>query len=190
MSEPSPSFFARLGLALVALVRTLVDPDFARGVVRLRDGALPAPKELEPAKPAPSIPAPESKVKEVDPRAALQLLAAFQREGRFVDFLEEDVAGFSDAQIGAAARVVHEGCRKALRENFVLASVRDEAEGSRVTVPVGYDPTSVRLVGNVVGAPPHQGTLQHRGFRAVEVKLPRLHDDHDARVIQPAEVEL
>lgn len=189
MSEPSPSFFGRLGLAFAAFVRTLLDAEFARGVVRLRSGALPAAVPAAPAE-APAPKPPESRVKEIDPRAALQLLALLQREGRFVDFLEEDVAGFTDAQVGAAARVVHEGCRKALRENFVLEPVRSEAEGSRVTVPVGYDADAIRLTGNVVGSAPHQGTLQHRGFRVAEVKLPKLHDAHDARVVQPAEVEL
>lgn len=190
MSEETPSFIARFGLAFVAFFRTWFDPEFATGVVRLRSGALPAPEPVRSLPPPAPAPAPESKVKEADPRAAMQVLALFQREGRLLDFLEEDVAGFADAQIGAAARVVHEGCRKALRDNFVLAPIRDEAEGSRVTVAAGYDAAAIRLTGNVVGAPPHTGTLQHRGLRVVEVKLPKLHDEHDARVLQPAEVEL
>jgi len=55
--------------------------------------------------------------------AALQLLGLLQREARFVDFIQEDVAPYTDAEIGAAARVVHEGCRKMLREHFALAPV-------------------------------------------------------------------
>src|SRR5262249_23557231 len=47
--------------------------------------------------------------------SALTLLAAFQREGRLVDFLQQEIAGFSDEEIGAAARVVHGGCRKAFQ---------------------------------------------------------------------------
>lgn len=189
MSAQSPSFIARFGLAFVAFFRTLLDPAFASGVAGLRRGALPAPAP-EPVRSLPPAPAPEAKVKDVDPRAALQMLALFQREGRLVDFLEEDVASFSDAQIGAAARVVHDGCRKALRDNFVVEPVRSEAEGTRVTVPAGYDAVAIRLTGNVAGAPPHTGTLQHRGFRVTEVRLPKLHEEHDARVLQPAEVEL
>src|SRR5436190_15346400 len=41
----------------------------------------------------------------------------FQSEARFVDFVQEDVAGYADAEIGAAARVVHEGDRKSTRLN-------------------------------------------------------------------------
>src|SRR5207253_6846543 len=36
--------------------------------------------------------------------AAVQLLAILQREGRLLDFLQEDVDGYADAQIGAAVR--------------------------------------------------------------------------------------
>ncbi len=36
---------------------------------------------------------------------ALGLLAALQREGRFVDFLKEQLTGYSDAQIGAVAQI-------------------------------------------------------------------------------------
>jgi hypothetical protein len=42
------------------------------------------------------------------------MLGILQREGRLIDFLEEDVASFTDAQIGAAVRDIHKGCKKAL----------------------------------------------------------------------------
>ncbi|WP_019374484.1 DUF2760 domain-containing protein, partial [Melaminivora alkalimesophila] len=104
----------------------------------------------------------EKTIETVSPAAALQLLALLQRQARFVDFVQEDVAGYSDAEIGAAARVVHEGCRKVLAEHFALAPVRSEEEGSRITLPVGFDATAVRVSGNVVGQPPFAGTLAHR----------------------------
>ncbi|MDR0225573.1 MAG: DUF2760 domain-containing protein [Burkholderiaceae bacterium] len=122
--------------------------------------------------------------------AALQLLGLLQREARFVDFVQEDVAGYADAEIGAAARVVHEGCRKVLREHFSIAPVRTEAEGSRVTLPAGFDAAAVRLTGNVVGQAPFTGTLGHRGWRVDEVRLPRLTDEKAAAVVAQAEVEL
>ena len=121
--------------------------------------------------------------------AALQLLGLFQREGRFVDFLEEDVASFSDADIGAAARVVHSGCRKALHEHFKLAPVRTEEEGVKITLPEA-NPGEVKLTGNVTGSGPFAGTLRHRGWRATEVRLPQAVGGHDPRVIAQAEVEL
>ena len=122
--------------------------------------------------------------------AALQLLGLMQREARFVDFIQEDVAPYTDAEIGAAARVVHEGCRKVLRDNFTIAPVRTEAEGSRITLPAGFDAAAVRLTGNVVGQAPFTGTLGHRGWQATEVKLPQLTDSKAANVIAQAEVEL
>ncbi len=122
--------------------------------------------------------------------AALQLLGLLQREARFVDFIQEDVAPYTDAEIGAAARVVHEGCRKVLREHFALAPVRTEAEGSRITLQAGFDAAAVRLTGNVVGQAPFTGTLGHRGWQVTEVKLPQLTDTAAAKVLAQAEVEL
>jgi hypothetical protein len=121
--------------------------------------------------------------------AALQLLALLQREGRLVDFLEEDVASFSDADIGAAARVVHSGCRKALREHVKLEPVRVEEEGAKVTLPEA-SPNEVKLTGNVQGKGPHTGVLRHRGWRAVAVQLPTAVGAHDTRIVAQAEVEL
>ncbi|MDB4944600.1 MAG: hypothetical protein JWP97_4134, partial [Labilithrix sp.] len=121
--------------------------------------------------------------------AALQLLALLQREGRFVDFLEEDVASFADADIGAAARVVHAGCRKALREHVKLEPVRSEAEGARLTLPE-IDAAEVKLTGNVTGTGPFTGTLRHKGWRAREISLPTAIAGHDAHVLAQAEVEL
>jgi hypothetical protein len=188
VTEPTLSFFARLGLAFIAFFRILADGRFAALVdTTRREAETPAaPKPIAP----PVVAPPESKVRALDPRAALQVLALFQREGRFIDFLHENVASFSDAEIGAAARVVHAGCHKALHDCFVIAPVRPEAEGARVTLEAGFDPSAHRLTGKVAGAPPHTGTLQHRGYRALEVKLPMLHEDHDARIIHPAELEL
>lgn len=172
MDDSKPPFFARLGIAFASLWRALVDPDFALEAKRLRTGG------------------PRPVLRAVDEDSALQLLALFQREGRLVDFLQEDLAGFADADIGAAARVVHQGCRKALADHMTLSPVRTEDEGATVVVPAGFDAGALRLVGNVSGQPPFRGTLRHRGWRATEVRLPRLAEGVDARVLAPAEVEL
>ena len=146
--------------------------------------ALPAPA------PAPAVPAAPARPKEPDVAQALHLLAVLQRDGRFVDFLQEDVAAATDDQVGAAARIVHEGCRKALAQYFVLQPVRSEAEGTQISVPEGFDPGELRLTGNVAGKPPFRGTLAHPGWRAAEVKLPPPPEGQDVHVIAPAEVEL
>jgi hypothetical protein len=173
----APGFLARIPIAFRALFGCLTDPALALAVERLRRPEAPRP-------------APPAALQEAQPDAALQLLGLLQREGRLVDFLQEDLAGFPDAQVGAAARVVHEGCRKALAEHFEIAPVRGEAEGARITLERGFDAGAVRLVGNVVGEPPFNGALTHRGWRVAAVRLPKVASGHDLRVLAPAEVEL
>lgn len=123
-------------------------------------------------------------------RGALLLLALLQREGRFVDFLQQDVTDFDDEQVGAAARVVHEGCRRALKGHLEVSPIRSEAEGDKVTLDVGYDVHANKLVGNVTGKPPYKGSVQHRGWRAEHLELPKEVGDHDPSVLAQAEVEL
>jgi hypothetical protein len=121
---------------------------------------------------------------------ALALLALLQREGRLVDFLREPLDGFSDADIGAAARDVHRGCRKVLDQHLSLEAVMPGAEEAKVAVPKGFDPAEIRLIGEAKGEPPFRGTLRHHGWRVVDAKLPALADGVDRMVIAPAEVEL
>src|SRR5438105_1542359 len=109
-----------------------------------------------------------------DGSAAIQLLAILQREGRLLDFLQEDVDAYSDAQIGAAVRDIHRGCRKSLHDYLTIEPIIDGAEEQRVTVPGDFDPAAVRLVGNVNGSPPFQGILKHHGWRVRSVHLPLL----------------
>ncbi len=184
MSEPTISFFNRLSLAFGAFFRTLSDPGFAAGVLRLTEGEK---AEKEPSK---GIKVEPRAFKEPLPESALQLLGLLQQEGRLVDFVEEDVKSFTDAEIGAAARVVHEGCRKAIHDHFTITPVWNELEGSKVTVEAGFDPSAIRLTGRVIGKPPFTGCLIHRGWRVADVKLPKLSDGHDTRVLATAEVEL
>jgi hypothetical protein len=182
MSEQSPSFMSRLGLAFQLFFRTLLNARFAGSATSLLN-APAAEKEIPQAPEAPVL-------LEANPDSALQLLGLLQQEGRLVDFLEEDVAQYSDAEIGAAVRVVHEGCRKALHEHITLVPIRQETEGARITLEPGFDASAMRPTGNLVGEPPFTGTLAHRGWRASEVRLPKLAKGHDVQVIAPAEVEL
>lgn len=177
MADVNLSFFNRLGLAL----RVLFSGEVSGQVVRVLRSELPQP--VPEVTPGPAL-------KAATPEAALQLLGLLQRDGRFVDFIQEDVANVSDADIGAAARVVHEGCCKTLREHFTIEPIRAEPEGSRITLAPGFNASEVRLTGNVVGAPPFTGSLVHCGWRAIEVKLPKLAAEHDASVLAAAEVEL
>ena len=185
----APGFFARVGIAFAAFFRALSDATFAGGVQGLREGKRLALPETTKKAPEPKK-EPKPVLREAGPEAALQLLSLLQREGRFIDFLEEDVSSFSDAQIGAAARVVHTQCRAALREHIPMEPVRAEEEGAKVTLEKGFDAQKIRLSGNVSGEPPYTGTLGHRGWKAREVKLPKMAEGHDASIVAPAEIEL
>lgn len=121
---------------------------------------------------------------------ALALLALFQREGRLVDFLRESLDGHDDATIGMAARDVHRGCKKVLEEHFTLEPMIPGEEDAAVTVPKGFDPTEIRLIGEAKGEPPFKGTLRHHGWRVTTAKLPGLTDGVDRTVVAPAEVEV
>jgi Domain of unknown function (DUF2760) len=136
-------------------------------------------------------PAPEPVIlKEFTPDAALQLLGLLQKEARFIDFIKEDIAAYSDADIGIAARVVHEGCNKAINEHFTLAPVRSEQEGGKITLQQGFDASAVRLTGNIVGSAPFTGTLIHKGWQVTNIRLPKLTQGHNANILAAAEVEL
>lgn len=205
MTGPELTPLQRIALAFWAFFAALFRPDaaaaFAEVRARRRAGALPAgtdavrpesppvSRRMEAAPPA-AAPTPEG----VSRQAALQLLAVLQREGRLVDFIEEDLTGFPDAAVGAAARTVHAGCRRAIQEVFRLEPVLREAEGATVEVASGFDPAAVRLTGNVVGKPPFKGSLRHHGWRAQEVKLPNggngAAPPGDPSIVAPAEVEL
>jgi hypothetical protein len=189
MTLPRLSLLSRLWLSWVCAFRVLFDGEFAARVATLRGGA-PEPEVL----PTSVSQRDETVAVPVAPSApsastgALQLLALLQREGRFVDFIQQDVAGFGDADIGAAARVVHEGCRRALRAHARVVSVRNEAEGSAVVLERAS--ADVKLVGNVAGSAPFRGVLRHRGWRVEGLTLPTLLGSHDPTVVAAAELEL
>lgn len=181
-SPSEPGFFERLPVAFACFRRALADSAFARHVAPLLAGAPSAPK--------PPPPAPVELPAERTHASALALLAMLQREGRLVDFLQDDVAPYSDADVGAAARVVHSGCRKALAQCLALEPALRESEGANVQIPPGFDAQRIRLTGNVAGQPPFRGTLKHHGWIATTIKFPATAPSLDPRVLAPAEVEL
>jgi hypothetical protein len=184
-SDPQPSFFARLGTAFACFFRALGDAGFCRDAGKLLNG--PAPQAESKPKPAAApVELPPERVH----ASGLLVFSMLQREGRFIDFLKEDVAAFSDADVGAAARVVHAGCRKVLDQALDLEPVLKDAEGASVTVPAGFDAQRIRVTGNVAGNPPFHGSLKHHGWAASAVRLPSVASTLDPRVLAPAEVEL
>ena len=160
-----------------------VASELAKGVGKSAATGTPVP-DLQ-------LQAPEfARAKGLQACVAVALLAVLQREGRLVDFLREDIANFSDAQVGAAARAIHASCRKVLDEHLVLEPVRTEDEGARIVVPTGFDPSTIRLTGKVGGKPPFRGVLRHRGWRTQELELPADAAGQDPSIIAPAEVEI
>jgi Domain of unknown function (DUF2760) len=128
--------------------------------------------------------------KEQDKRLFLYMLTVLQREGRLMDFFSEDLTPFEDAQIGAAVRSIHENCKKVVLKSLAPKPVIDEEEGATITVPSGFDPSAIKLVGNVSGNPPFSGILRHRGWQAKKTELPTLSSTQNASIISPAEVEI
>jgi hypothetical protein len=177
-NEVNPGFFARLGLAL----KVLGDAGLA-GKIQELVSKPEAKMQKEPVAPKPVA-------QEKAHASGLFVLSVLQQDGRLVDFLQQDVTGFSDEEVGSAARVVHTGCRKALNTLVTVVPALKDAEGSRVTVPAGFDANRIRVTGNVTGQPPFTGSLRHHGWVATEVKFPTLSDSIDYRVIAPSEVEL
>ena len=124
------------------------------------------------------------------PDRAVQMLALLQRDGRLVDFLEEDVSSYPDGQLGAAVRSIHSSCRQVLERYIKLEPVLSSEEDHPVTVPVDFDPAAIKLVGNVTGQPPIRGLLRHRGWRVSDVTLPSLPQGSGRTIVAPAEVEV
>ena len=120
----------------------------------------------------------------------LRLLALLQTEARLIDFLMEDVSAAGDAQVGQAVREIHKKAQQVLKDHLVLEEIIADPGAGTVTVPKGFDPSAVRLVGNVTGEPPFTGELQHPGWKVTEIKLPAKAEGQDSFVLQPAEVQL
>jgi hypothetical protein len=169
---------------LSVLSRGEVPADIAPEVVKP-----PTPEPVEP-QPPPAALTPARATEETGDRA-VQMLSLLQRDGRLIDFFNEDITPYQDAQIGAAVRELHANCRKTLQQYVTLEPILAGEEDGPVTVEAGFDPAAVKLVGNVTGQPPLRGLLRHRGWRATEVKLPPLTPQTSARaVVAPAEVEI
>lgn len=183
------------GLTVAGQAR--IDPDFSAKLGALLAG-VPVPISVA-ATPTVSVSPPPS-LKPVAPVAlpavpkvtgeAVRLLALLQSEAHLLDFFLDDISKTPDEVIVAAVKEIQRKAVKVLKDHLTLSVVMAGADGDRVTVAQGFDPSAVRVVGNVTGRPPFTGTLLHPGWRVKEVRLPALADGQDPFVLQPAEVEL
>jgi Domain of unknown function (DUF2760) len=179
-AEPIRSYLsaATLALAIVVLIGV-----FSQS----RQKAPPRKPVVEPGRPVPPQPPANRADAEI-----VHFLSMLQEKGRLIDFLMDDINPYSDAQVGAAARVVHAGCKAILQEHFSIKPVRPEPEGSAVQVAAGYAADEYRLVGKIAGPAPFSGVLVHRGWKTDMVKLPQLlhGTTYQLPAIAPAEVEV
>ncbi|MBI3271756.1 MAG: DUF2760 domain-containing protein [Planctomycetes bacterium] len=190
----------RLGLAFGTFFRILRDAPFAQEVDRIARGApapapapvpappLPAPAIVPSPAPAPThMPAPRTPGRS----EALTLLALLQREARFLDFIQEPIAAYSDAQVGAAVRDVHRDCGAALERLFAIHPLASQPEGSELELPAGFDAARFRVSGNVSGPPPYRGKLRHAGWEAARCQVPEWNGGEEAaRVLAASELEI
>jgi hypothetical protein len=162
----------RTGLGLKCMGRVMSDPQFAEKVKPLLITV------IEPPKP--------TKLSGVP----LRMLALLQREGRLLDFLMEDISAAPDAQVGYGVREMHQKCQAAIKKALDLEPVLPNNENETVEVPAGFDPSAIRLTGNVAGQPPFRGTLIHPGWRVKQMRLPAPPEGADDLVLAAAEVEI
>jgi Domain of unknown function (DUF2760) len=177
---------AALGLVLAL---TVVALSF-RGTMQSSPISEPDPAAISPPTPV-TVQPPTPAVNQAEAEI-VAFVALLQEKGRLVDFLMEELTSYDDAQVGAAARVIHQGCRQVLQEHFKIGAVSDAEEGSQVTVPVDYFADEYRFVGKLSGDPPFTGKLIHKGWKTASVKLPRIvqAEGRPVPVIAPAEVEV
>ena len=183
-------FWERLANAFRCFFSILFHGDISNDILQ---------KWVKPAGEVPPTPAAQASVprpKEMERPAsepfdrAVQILALLQRDGRLIDFLEENISPYPDAQLGAAVRTIHEACRKVLEHYVKLEPILNSEEGQPVTVQGGFDPAAIKVLGNVTREPPIHGVLRHKGWHVKEVNLPPLPQGSGRMVIAPAEVEL
>ncbi|WP_417849089.1 DUF2760 domain-containing protein [Thalassoglobus sp.] len=177
----------RFILAFKTFFKVLGNADFAKQLDEIAEGSArskieqPAPKPQEP----PAKPKPEPR------NGALTLLEALQREARLLDFIQEDLSTYQDAQVGAAVRDVHRGCREVFDRYFSLQACLDQEEGVTIEVTEDTDASQVRLIGNVVETRPVSGTLVHSGWKAAKCALPDwVGKEQNKNILAPAEVEI
>ncbi len=178
----------RLLQAFSVFFKILGNPDFAEQVGKLAGLNAPATaKESAPvaAKPTPPTPKPPAR------NDAVTLLAALQREARFVDIVMEPLDGYSDAQVGAATRDVLKECAKVIERLFAIRPLSDAAEGANLETHAKVDAAKYKLTGKVEGNPPYRGALVHHGWQVTRCELPTWQGSADAsNIVAPIELEL
>jgi hypothetical protein len=164
------------------------------------DSLFANPQALAPTSPPPPVTVSEpAKVEKRGPiipptpkpsGEPLQLLAILQAESKLIDFLLEDISAASDSQVGVGVREVHKLAQAALKKHLTIEPILPGEYEDRVTVPKGFNPSAIQVIGNVTGEPPFNGKLAYNGLRVKEIKLPTRPEGQDPMILMPAEVEM
>ena len=122
----------------------------------------------------------------------MYFLSTLQEKGRLLDFVMDDIAPYSDAQVGQVARVVHQGVKEAINDMMEIAPIHSGSEGETISVAEDYNAQNCRLVGNLAAQPPFSGRVLHKGWKATVLRLPVRQDNIVDRrqVVQPMELEV
>jgi hypothetical protein len=118
---------------------------------------------------------------------AIFTLNLLQREGRLIDFLQEDIESFSDAQVGTAVRQIHRECAATLEKYFKLRAISEVAEGQEMSISSSFDPSMIRVTGNTE-AGKSVGIVRHKGWISSEQALPQQVGHRNSCVVCPAEI--
>lgn len=214
-----PTFLTLLTIALIATlfsgsvpepflpqfkIATLVAPLLLLLVQVVRSTSAAA--KTQPAAPVIAKPEPESvaapaAARSVTPeqgndRAVIDFLARLQEKGRLIDFIMDDITAYDNESVGAAARIVHQGCHEVLKECFTIEAVFDGEEMETVQLGDHYDSHKYRLIGKVPDSAPYEGQVLHRGWKTSRINLPRKIQPASApqpstdTILAPVEIEI
>ena len=188
-----------LGLAIKAFFAAFKNDETAARVAAALAGTATANDS------APALEPPKERVKSgdkavaerrgADATSALTLLAALQREARFVDFIKESLDGADEAAIGAAARGVHDRCAAVLERFFEIRPLSDAEEGASVELDgeTAKNSARARFLGRAADANSEGrvvGRLVHAGWVATKATPPIWSGaPEDAEVLAPMEIE-
>jgi hypothetical protein len=174
-----------LGIAIKAFFAALFDKQKAAQIQRVLAGqvTLVDDQDRVPA----AAPAAEAARPRSGREGAVTLLATLQREARLIDLMSEDLAQYSDAQVGSAARPCLVQCAAALGRMFDLQPLVDAGEGDLVEVPGDASPIRYQWIGEGSAA---SGKLVHHGWQVSKIALPEWTGaEADAQVVAPAQVQ-
>ncbi len=181
-----------LMVATKAFFKLLTNRDLSASFEDFANGKLTVPAAIEAPAATPAASPKKPKANPTPARSdAISLLAALQREARLLDLVNESLDGYTDAQIGGAARDVLRDTRAVLERMFALQPLTDAQDGQSVETPAKFDPAEYRLTGNVSGDAPFNGTLTHHGWQATRCEVPKYNGSGSAAlVIAPIELEI